>query len=93
MLVEGLPPDNAVVRARNDGRESWHDSQYLLHQIESRLRELQAAVANLGGAKVAAEDITYLPTPEAESEDDTPLVTEQQINEMDALQDRMFGGN
>lgn len=45
MLVEGLPPDSALGRAING--TSWQDREYLLHDIDSRIRDLFALAYNI----------------------------------------------
>lgn len=45
MLVEGLPPDSALGRAVNG--TAWQDREYLLHDIDSRIRDLFALTYNV----------------------------------------------
>jgi len=92
VLVEGLPPDSAYHRARRG--HDWSESEYLSWAIESRLRDLNAALANLvRKAGTSAQKPTYLPTPDegtvAEAVIDEKY-QEQQIEEFDEVTSRMF---
>jgi len=84
VLIEGLPPDNAVTRAINGSH--WVDSTWLLHDVSSQLRNLNASVHNI--VQKPPVKPQFLPTPElprsaAEEADEAQLV--QQRAEMDAL--------
>lgn len=59
-LINGLPPGNALERARH-GR--WSDLEVLLHDISSRVRELVAITYNIHRGDRPAAEVTYLERP------------------------------
>ena len=67
LMVEHLPPGNPLERART-GR--WGDSEVLLWQIESRLRELQSLIFNVNrGKDQQPHETEYLPRPRPADEE------------------------
>jgi hypothetical protein len=69
VLVEHLPPGNPLWRSRNG---DWGQQEYLLHSVESRLRDLLTLTFNIHRKEdVSPKEVEYLPLP------DTPEDEEQ----------------
>lgn len=93
-----MPPDNALARARYG---SWvGPTETLLYANESRLRELQAILADMWKAKGSEPStVTYLTPPlpadgiplEAESSED--VLSDEEEAAYDAITDRWGGEN
>jgi hypothetical protein len=95
VLIDGLPADSAFVRAFQG--TSWRDSEWILHDVSSQLRVLNASLANTFRKEGATPiEPTFLPTPnsgKSVAEDRTDAFYAQQRTEMDAVADRLFANS
>lgn len=83
VMVEQLPADRRVSEAV--GNTEWLDDQWLLHDISSQLRRLNAAIATIFRPKGSPEP-TWEPLPTPRTDRGEP--DEQQLqseSELDAL--------
>lgn len=85
-MIEHLPPGNAV--EREELGNAWTDTQWILHSIDSQLRNLNASFYNANKPKgKPAVTPTYLPTPDPASTKAGDHRTPEQIQaERDHLQ-------
>lgn len=62
-MIEHLPPDSAWHRHRRE--TPWADSEWMLHDISSRLRDLNVLIGNVfrGKGAPAAPPPKHLPHP------------------------------
>lgn len=92
--MEGLPPDSAYHRAMRG--HDWSTLEYLVHSVDSRLRELLTFLGNLFRKEGASADKPkYLPTPDEGDVADAVVdekTAAQQREEFDDVTARMFGG-
>jgi hypothetical protein len=92
VLVEGLPPDSHYARSRRGN--NWADLEYLLHDVSSNLRLLNAnykAAHTEKGKHV--EQPKFLPLPDAQESVADAVEQEKHAAErveMDATMSRIF---
>jgi hypothetical protein len=95
VLIEGLPPNSYLSRVANGSH--WGDTEWVLHDISSQLRVLNASVHNALSDKAhLIHDVEFLPTPFDEksiADDAEDKFYAQQRAEMDVLADRLFANN
>lgn len=72
---------------------TWRDTEWMLHSIDSQMRALRADIANIMGAKPPVKP-KFLPTPRDRASVEESVVDEQvaiqQRSEMDAIASRIF---
>ncbi|WP_146244939.1 hypothetical protein [Curtobacterium sp. MCBD17_028] len=95
VLAEGLPADSAVTRAHIGS--TWTVTDWLLHDVSSQLRSLNAGLANMFREKgEPAIEPKFLPTPlDGQSVEDAveEQYREQQRAEMDEVAAVLFANN
>jgi hypothetical protein len=61
VLVEHLPPDSALGRVLSG---PWGAVEHLLHDVDSRIRDLVTLTYNINRDKGEAQQPEYIPAPE-----------------------------
>jgi len=92
VLIEGLPPDSYLSRSVRGTH--WGEVEWMLHDVSSQLRILNASVHNaLSKEADAIKDVKFLPTPNDDIEDAVEEVSEEQVAEMESAAARLFANN
>lgn len=92
VLIEGLPPDSYISRSVRGTH--WGETEWMLHDISSQLRILNASVHNaLSKEADAIRDVEFLPTPNDDQPEEAVEVPAEQITKMDTLAAHLFANN